>query len=121
MPRGAASARQVSIPPAGHIVLLTPPPLGGRRSCSHLSLRGLNKLVELHAHSMHIIRYLGSVCCCCNVAQLRCCIRLLQALLPHVQLRCAQAQRLLGRGLLLLAAAAAACRRLLGGGGPLNE
>ena len=125
MPRCAAPVRQISIPPAGHIVLLAPPPLGGRRSCSHLSLCGLNKLVELHAHSVHVIRYLGGVCCRCNVDQLGCGIRLLQALLPYFQLRCAEAQGLLGRGLLrvllLMAAALATWERLLSGGGPLDE
>ena len=38
---------------SGHTCNL-PSFLGGRRSCSHLSLRGLNKLVELPAYSIDI-------------------------------------------------------------------
>lgn len=125
LPRCAATAGQVSIPPAWHSFAVMPPPLGGRRSCSYLSLRGLNETVKLHAHSMHVIRHLGGVRCRCNVGELGHCIRLLQALLPDLQLRCAEAQRLLCRGLLrlllLMAAALATWERLRSGGGPLDE
>ena len=74
---------------------------------------------------MHVIGHPGGVCGCCNVDQACCGIRLLQALLPDCQLRCAEAQGLLGRGLLRLllpmAAALATWERLLSGGSPLDE